>query len=43
MTIGTHFIWHILIALVTYLAMRSLILSLASDREGKSQAGSVTV
>lgn len=30
MTIGTHWIWHILIALVTYLAMRSLILSLAS-------------
>lgn len=30
MTIGTHFIWHTLIGLVTYLAMRSLILSLAS-------------
>ena len=30
MTIGTHWIWHMLIALVTYLAMRSLILSLAS-------------
>src|SRR5687767_3031170 len=29
MTIGTHFIWHTLIGLVTYLAMRSLILSLA--------------
>ena len=43
MTIGTHFIWHILIALVTYLAMRSLMLSLASDRGRKSQAGSVTV
>ena len=28
MTIGTHFIWHTLIGLVTYLAMRSLILSL---------------
>ena len=27
MTIGTHFIWHILIGLVTYLAMRSLILA----------------
>src|SRR5688572_5085281 len=25
MTIGTHFIWHMFIALVTYLAMRSLI------------------
>jgi hypothetical protein len=25
--IGTHFLWHILIGLVTYLAMRSLILS----------------
>lgn len=36
MTIGTHFIWHSLIGLVTYLAMRSLILSLAAsarDRE----------
>lgn len=30
MTIGTHWIWHIMIALVTYLSMRSLILSLAS-------------
>ena len=30
MTIGTHWIWHSLIALVTYLAMRSLIVSLAS-------------
>lgn len=29
MTIGTHWIWHMLIALVTYLAMRTLILSLA--------------
>jgi hypothetical protein len=43
MTIGTHFIWHILIALVTYLAMRSLILSLASEGGRNSQAGSVTV
>src|SRR3990170_118717 len=25
--IGTHFLWHLLIGLVTYLAMRSLILS----------------
>jgi hypothetical protein len=35
MTIGTHFIWHILIGLVTYLAMRSLILSLASNVESQ--------
>ena len=32
MTIGTHFIWHILIGLVLYLTMRSLILSLASSQ-----------
>lgn len=31
--IGTHFLWHSLIGLVTYLAMRSLILSLPSERE----------
>ena len=31
MTIGTHFIWHILIGLVLYLTMRSLILSLAAS------------
>ena len=31
MTIGTHWIWHSLIALVTYLAMRGLILSLAAE------------
>lgn len=44
MTIGTHFIWHILIALVTYLAMRSLILCLASNVDGqRAGAGSVTV
>ena len=30
MTIGTHFIWHSLIGLVTYLAMRTFILSIAS-------------
>ena len=30
MTIGTHWIWHMLIALVTYLVMRGLILSLPS-------------
>ena len=29
--IGTHFIWHLLIGLVTYLAMRSLILSTATE------------
>jgi hypothetical protein len=28
--IGTHFLWHILIGLVTYLAMRTLILSTAT-------------
>jgi hypothetical protein len=33
MTIGTHWIWHMLIALVTYLAMRSLILRLAPTVE----------
>lgn len=38
MTIGTHFIWHILIALVTYLAMRSLILSLASQLQVAERA-----
>lgn len=31
MTIGTHFIWHTLIGLVLYLAMRALILTLASS------------
>jgi hypothetical protein len=29
--IGTHFLWHLLIGLVTYLAMRSLILSTTTD------------
>jgi hypothetical protein len=39
MTIGTHFIWHTLIGLVTYLAMRSLILCLPSrDREDRPVA-----
>jgi hypothetical protein len=33
--IGTHFLWHSLIGLVTYLAMRSLILSLPS-KQGSS-------
>ncbi len=28
--IGTHFLWHILIGLVTYLAMRALVLGLTS-------------
>ena len=32
MTIGTHWIWHSLIGLVTYLAMRGLILTLAARR-----------
>jgi hypothetical protein len=35
--LGTHFLWHSLIGLVTYLAMRGLILSLAS---GEQPAGS---
>jgi hypothetical protein len=35
--LGTHFLWHSLIGLVTYLAMRCLILSLAS---GEQPAGS---
>ncbi|MDQ3801438.1 MAG: ceramidase domain-containing protein [Acidobacteriota bacterium] len=35
MPIGTHFIWHSLIGLVTYMAMRPLILSFSY--EGKSQ------
>lgn len=39
MTIGTHWIWHSLIALVTYLAMRSLILSLAPTREAEPITG----
>jgi hypothetical protein len=39
MTIGTHWIWHILIALVTYLVMRSLILGLApTDRPIEREA-----
>ena len=29
--IGTHFLWHFLIGLVTYLAMRSLILSTRTE------------
>jgi hypothetical protein len=29
--IGTHFLWHLLIGLVTYLAMRALILSAATE------------
>ena len=31
MTIGTHWIWHLMVGMVTYLSMRSLILSLAAD------------
>ena len=38
MPIGTHFIWHTLIGLVTYLAMRSLILSLAAVEVHRSEA-----
>lgn len=40
MTIGTHFIWHTLIGLVLYLAMRSLILTLAA---GGSSGSSTNV
>ena len=29
--IGTHFLWHLLIGLVTYLAMRALILSTTTE------------
>lgn len=43
MTIGTHFIWHTLIGLVTYLAMRSLILSLASNAGVEEPAESVAL
>ena len=40
MTIGTHWIWHLLIGLVTYLVMRGLILSLAPvDRPAKHRSG----
>lgn len=43
MTIGTHFIWHTLIGLVLYLAMRSLILSLASSADIGEPAESVAL
>ena len=33
--IGTHFLWHLLIGLVTYLAMRSLILSTATGARAR--------
>lgn len=33
--IGTHFLWHILIGLVTYLAMRALILSTATGARAR--------
>jgi hypothetical protein len=41
MPIGTHFIWHSLIGLVTYMAMRALILNLAPKtmHEEKPQKG----
>ena len=42
MTIGTHWIWHSLIGLVTYLAMRSFILSLAPDMDAGRSAASVS-
>jgi hypothetical protein len=40
--IGTHFLWHLLIGLVTYLAMRALILSTRTGvgaEVGSFQAG----
>ena len=37
--IGTHFLWHILIGLVTYLAMRCLILSTTTEVSAGSSAG----
>ncbi len=33
--IGTHFLWHILIGLVTYLAMRSLILGTTTEQTAR--------
>ena len=42
MTIGTHWIWHLLIALVTYLAMHSLILTLPPNAEVGEQVERVT-
>lgn len=39
MTIGTHWIWHLLVGLVTYLSMRTLILSLAADEETSAASG----
>lgn len=43
MTIGTHFIWHTLIGLVTYLAMRSLVLSLPPSAGAGEPSGSVAL
>jgi hypothetical protein len=37
--IGTHFLWHILIGLVTYLAMRCLILSTTTEVGAGSSSG----
>ena len=34
---GTHFLWHSLIGLVTYLAMRGLILNLASGERAAAR------
>ena len=42
MTIGTHWIWHSLIGLVTYLVMRSLILSVAPNMDAGRPAVSAT-
>ena len=35
-TIGTHYLWHLLNGVVLYLAMRGLLLELAARRSGKS-------
>ena len=42
MTIGTHWIWHSLIGLVTYLAMRSFILSLGPNLDAGRAAEGMT-
>ena len=42
MTIGTHWIWHSLVGLVTYLSMRSLVLSLASEMHATERADTAT-
>jgi hypothetical protein len=40
--IGTHFLWHLLIGLVTYLAMRALILNIAAAPAGAVRVMSVS-